>query len=90
MVDGQLPEDEELKSLCILAAREALGNAVRHGGAKKLFIRLRSQDDMLLMTLTNDGKLPENRISPKGGFVGRRLQMKGVETDRDFLTGGLS
>jgi signal transduction histidine kinase len=48
-------------------AQEAVTNAVKHGGAKKILIRLAKLEDKCILTITDDGRgLTETFLKNKG------------------------
>lgn len=67
-LSGELPEQEELRCVMILAMRECLTNSVRHAGATTLHIAVEKNGDSISMKITNDGKAPEAEVVPKGGL----------------------
>ena len=67
-LSGELPEQEELRYVMILAMRECLTNSVRHAGATALHGAVEKNGDRFSMKITNDGKAPETEVVPKGGL----------------------
>ena len=67
-LSGDLPEQEELRHVMILAMRECLTNSVRHAGATTLHITVEKKGDSVSMKITNDGRPPETEVVPKGGL----------------------
>ena len=67
-LSGELPEQEELRCVMILAMRECLTNSVRHAGATTLHIAAEKNEDSVSVKITNDGKAPETEVVPKGGL----------------------
>ena len=67
-LSGELPEQEELRYVMILAMRECLTNSVRHAGATALHVAVEKNGDSISMKITNDGKAPETEVVPKGGL----------------------
>lgn len=65
---GDLPEQEELLRVMILAMRECLTNSVRHAGATTIHITAEKKGDSISMKITNDGRPPETEVVPKGGL----------------------
>ena len=68
-LSGELPEQEELRRVMILAMRECLTNSVRHAGATTIQIAVEQKGDSVSMQITNDGKPPETEVVPKGGLL---------------------
>lgn len=67
-LSGELPEQEELRRVMILAMRECLTNSVRHAGARAIHITVEKKGDSVSMKITNDGRPPETEVIPKGGL----------------------
>ncbi|MGN1457528.1 MAG: hypothetical protein ACI4XP_06195 [Acutalibacteraceae bacterium] len=65
---GELPEQEELCHVMILAMRECLTNSVRHADASTLNITVEKVEDSISMKITNDGKVPDTEVVAKGGL----------------------
>ena len=65
---GELPEQEELRRVMILAMRECLTNSVRHAGATTIHITAEKKGDSVSVKITNDGRSPETEVVPKGGL----------------------
>ena len=68
-LSGELPEQEELRRVMILAMRECLTNSVRHAGATAIHITVEKKGDSISMKITNDGRSPETEVVPKGGLL---------------------
>ena len=67
-LSGELPRQEELRRVMILAMRECLTNSVRHAGATTILITAENKGDSVSMKITNDGRAPETEVVPKGGL----------------------
>ena len=67
-LSGDLPGQEELRPVMILAMRECLTNGVRHAGATTIHITAEKKGDSISMKITNDGRPPETEVVPKGGL----------------------
>lgn len=67
-LSGELPEQEELRRVMILAMRECLTNSVRHAGATTIYITVEKKGDSVSVKITNDGRPPETEVVPKGGL----------------------
>ena len=65
---GELPKQEELRRVMILAMRECLTNSVRHAGATTIYITVEKKGDSVSVKITNDGRPPETEVVPKGGL----------------------
>ena len=67
-LSGELPEQDELRRVMILAMRECLTNSVRHAKATTIHITVEKKEDAISMKITNDGRPPETEVVPKGGL----------------------
>ena len=67
-LSGELPQQEELRQVMILAMRECLTNSVRHAGATTIHITAEKKGDSVSVKITNDGRSPEAEVVPKGGL----------------------
>ena len=67
-LNGELPRQEELRRVMILAMRECLTNSVRHAGATTIHITVEKKKDTVSVKITNDGRPPETEVVPKGGL----------------------
>lgn len=67
-LNGELPKQEEICNVMILAMRECLTNSVRHADASTLNVMVDKTEDGISMKITNDGKAPETEVVPKGGL----------------------
>jgi signal transduction histidine kinase len=75
-LSGELPENGEIRKLFVIAATQALTNAVRHAGAKTLYIAFKNSADTYSVRFTNDGKRPENEITEGGGLENLRKRVE--------------
>lgn len=65
---GDLPKKEDYRNVMILAMRECLTNSVIHADATTINIKVNTNNDCITMKITNDGRLPESEVVPKGGL----------------------
>lgn len=75
-IEGEEPKEKELKQLFTTAAIEALTNAVRHADAKHIYIRLSQTEDTFIISFSNDGKLPAEKITEGGGLSSLRKKVE--------------
>lgn len=64
---GTLP-DGRAADILAAAIRECMTNAVRHAGAKDMYINLSADDEAATAVITNGGALPEGDIIAGGGL----------------------
>lgn len=69
--DGLRVDDIDQAETLLRCAQEAITNALRHGRAGRIDLRLRRDTDGLTMTVENDGLAPTH-IAPGNGLVGMR------------------
>lgn len=77
-IRGSLPEEAEYRKFFLVAASEALTNAVFHAAAKTLDIDLTETDSRWMMTFTNDGKSPDKPIVEGGGLGSLRRKVESI------------
>ena len=89
-IHGHLPEESEYRQFFLVAASEALTNAVFHAGARMLRIELTEAGTQWTMRFTNDGTKPEKPITEGGGLGSLRRKTESigasmiVECDPEF------
>lgn len=66
---GELPKQEEVYHIFVVAMRECLTNSVRHAGATRLSVIIKQNDSTISLRITNNGRPPESTIVPKGGLL---------------------
>jgi len=75
-IEGEAPKEKELKQLFTTASIEALTNAVRHADAKHIHIKLSQTEDTFIISFSNDGKLPAEKIIEGGGLSSLRKKVE--------------
>lgn len=73
--EGALPEGRPADILAA-AIRECMTNAVRHAGAKHLYVRLENDGEAATAVITNDGAVPAGEITPGGGLSSLRFRVE--------------
>ena len=66
---GELPKQEEIYRIFVIAMRECLTNGVRHADATALYVTARQDGNNITLRITNNGKPPESVIVPRGGLL---------------------
>ena len=90
-VNGHLPENAQTRKLIAAMGAETLTNAVRHAGAKQLWINVEETETAYVIRYTNDGTAPEGPIAEGGGLstVRRKIEAAGgeisIETKPQFV-----
>ncbi len=77
-IRGRLPEETEYRRFFLVAASEALTNAVFHAAARTLYIDLTETDSHWTMRFTNDGAKPEKPITEGGGLGSLRRKVESM------------
>ena len=77
-IRGQLPQKLEYRRFFLVAASEALTNAVFHAGARTLTVDLTETEDHWKMCFTNDGTRPEKTIIEGGGLGSLRRKAESI------------
>lgn len=76
---GELPKEGNVAYILTCAVRECVTNAVRYADATKLYANFTENDTEATVTVTNNGKPPENEIVKGGGLsnLQRRVDRAG-------------
>ena len=74
--DGTFPENGAVKELFLSVIRECMTNAVRHAGAKELYVRFVSGDHRASVCVTNSGAVPQGELVEGGGLASLRILVK--------------
>ena len=75
ILDGELPDTASDRQLVALAISECITNCVRHAGATELYVHLRNTGNTLIVTITNNGAVPEETIREGGGLSALRRKI---------------
>lgn len=75
-IDGELPEDYEMRNVVIQAMTVCLSNMVKHAEGKSLEVRAVNTNGSFTVTLTNDGDSPDEIIEEKGGLKNLRKKVE--------------
>ena len=77
---GEAPAERGARLLLYSAVREALTNAVRHGGASELTVTIDRDENAYLISISNNGRQPAGRITESGGLINLRrlLEQEGA------------
>ena len=73
---GDFPKNAAARELFSLAIRECTSNCIRHAGGTKIFADCRLTKTAAVLTITNDGKIPEAPICEGGGLTGLRRRVE--------------
>ena len=75
-VSGHLPENAQQRKLIAAIGAETLTNAVRHAGAKQLWIDVEETDVAYMIRYTNDGMVPPGPVTEGGGLSTARRKIE--------------
>ena len=75
-VSGRLPEKGQIRKLIASMGAETLTNAVRHAGAKQLWIDVDETEDEYTIRYTNDGAVPGGPLTEGGGLSTARRKVE--------------
>lgn len=76
ILEGQLPEDTNAAELLVAVLWDCMTNAVRHAGATELYGRLSGDGHLAIMTVTNNGAVPDRTIVEGGGLSSLRIRIR--------------
>lgn len=82
-LDGTLPQHAAAGYLLITAMRECATNAVRHGGATALYVRVTQIQGIARARITNNGTPPEGPVSEGGGLSALRARIEKAGGDME-------
>ena len=75
ILDGSLPKNAAGEIL-ISAIRECMTNAVRHAGAKELYVHITGDENTAVAVITNNGAVPNGEITLGGGLTSLKLRIE--------------
>ena len=85
-IRGELPQQPEYRRFFLVAASEALTNAVFHAGARTLTVELSETEDHWTMCFTNDGSRPEKPVTEGGGLGSLRRKAESIGAAMQVLS----
>jgi len=71
-IKGGLPMEKEAKEVIALALHECLTNTFRHAGGDTVYVEVRRTGLGRIVTFTNNGNPPEDRVVERGGLKSLR------------------
>ena len=75
-VSGYLPKNAQHRKLIAAIGAETLTNAVRHAGAKQLWIDMEQTEGAHIIRYTNDGDVPTGLVTEGGGLSTARRKIE--------------
>jgi len=85
--DDAIEASSDVQTACFRIAQEALNNVVRHSGAHEVKVDLHQTDDVLVLTVTDDGRGFDVQIAVDRGGLDASLGLLGMR-ERARLLGG--
>ncbi len=71
-----LPEENTISFLILAVLREACTNAIKHAGATKVYVKIKSKEDSYRIEITNNGTSPKQGLVEGGGLFGIRSRVE--------------
>lgn len=68
-INGNMPDDERIINIYVIAMRECLLNAVLHAKAEEMWIDMGEAETSYRISITNDGILPDGEVVARGGLL---------------------
>jgi len=90
-VNGPIPENVHIQKLIAAIGAETLTNAVRHAGARQLWIDMEETKTAYCVRYTNDGTVPPSSVTEGGGLGASRRKVEAaggrmtIETTPRFM-----
>ncbi|MCL2488195.1 MAG: hypothetical protein FWE80_05870 [Oscillospiraceae bacterium] len=69
ILDGDLPADREISRALVSILREAAANAVIHGHADEVIVKITTENDTVGMCITDNAALPPKKIREGSGIT---------------------
>ena len=76
LLNGKIPVDIEKGQLIVDIVREAITNAVRHGFATQVCVKITDSEESCKMQVTDNGRPPSGEITEGGGIRGMRKKVE--------------
>lgn len=70
--DGDMPENQSIRSLLGQAVNQCAANTVRHADGDHLYVKIREDEGRITFVFTNNGMPPEGPVTETGGLAGLR------------------
>ncbi len=88
ILKGEVPKDEEVRDIILLAINESLKNAYSHGKAPALKVEIIEDKDKICVIIYNEIKKPPFEIIEGGGLSGLRQRIEKVGGSMDIRVEG--
>ena len=84
---GQLPEAERYIKAVDSAISVHLGNTLKHTDADQVTIRIEEKDDRYIISFLNEGYVPEEEITERGGLKTLRREIEDAGGSMELASG---
>ena len=78
VTEGTLPNDEQNRSIALLAITNCVTNCYKHANGKTVFVNVQNIEEKFIITVTNDGIAPDKPIKEGGGLSSLRRTVENV------------
>ena len=87
LIDGKVPENEDILSIFLISVREALTNSVRHADATILSVKIKDTADPQFteIEITNNGRTVKGPVQPRGGLSNVRKHVEAAGGQMEIL-----
>lgn len=82
---GQLPERRLVAVTFVEIIRECCTNALRHGQATNVYVKLKDVENHHCLEVRNDGTIPNNVLVEGGGITGMRSRVEALQGTLSIL-----
>ncbi len=76
IIEGDVPQSDPERTLFVLAVRECITNCVRHAGGTELYISCVTDSGKYIVTIKNNGRIPDAEIKEGGGLSSLRKRIE--------------
>ncbi|MDW7670479.1 MAG: hypothetical protein SCK57_03145 [Bacillota bacterium] len=84
-ITGQMPERSEVAMTFVEIIRECCTNALRHGQANNVYLKLKDVEHHHCLEVQNDGTVPNNVLVEGGGIAGMRRRVEALQGNLSII-----
>lgn len=88
IVNGNLPTDSDNGYLMMIAIKEAIINAIKHGGATQVVVDIDHNHDGYILKIHDNGALKVDRLHEGGGLSSLRQKLEAALGTLEIITQG--
>ena len=85
-IEGQLPNNHQIKTVFYKIIAEAMTNSVRHGFASEISIVIENNQDMWALLIRDNGKVKVDNIIEGGGLHNMRKLVEELHGEFQYET----